>query len=432
MAAFANMVDCCDQMLCGTTPEDIAIASGADGVVDDCVVLRARHDDNLGACRFGADASNQLGAVKFGKVEVEYDDFGTEAADIGECRLAVDGGSNDLEVGLLSQDSCKPLPTHLICIGDEDCGHLCTRSPHLCTPIVNVMVPYQANLSGVESLIGYHWRVTVIPRLRSLVLPILAFLAVAPCFADDLEEAWKNMVMQALYAAGSNDFARAEQLLLKALHEAERFGPSDPRVGRTLNSVGLVYRSEKKYAPATASFQKSLTILEVAYGPESLDVANINYNIGSTLLDDSKFAQSLPYLQKSIDMYSRLLGGQSLKTASAICGVGEAHRGMKAWAEAEKSLKRCGEIREADGGVVNKEFGDAMASLAYVYHQSGKTAQADSTYKLAEGIREKTYGIMSSELANTLEAHAGLLKQLGRDRDAEKNMSLVNAIRRKK
>lgn len=250
--------------------------------------------------------------------------------------------------------------------------------------------------------------------------------------ADEVEDIWKNLVMQALYAAGSNDYAKAETLLVKALHEAERFGSSDPRVGTTSNSLGLVYRSEKKFPLAEAAFQRALTILDAAYGPESLDVANIDYNIASTMVDEGKFGPAVPNILKSIDLYSRLLGGQSLKTAAAMCAAGEAYKGIRDWANAEKYLKRCGEIREADGGIVNKDFGDAMNSLASVYQQAGKTAQADSTYKLAEGIREKTYGITSQELADSLEAHAAVLKQLGRDKDAERDSALASAIRKRK
>src|SRR5581483_10771228 len=150
-----------------------------------------------------------------------------------------------------------------------------------------------------------------------------AFAAVllAPCAraADDLsnsaEDAWKNLVMQALYAAGEKDFAKSEQIFLKAVHEAERFGAGDVRVGTTLNSLGLVYRSEKKYGDANAAFRRALAILDKAYGPESIDVANVNFNVASVAMDEGKQQEALPFLLRSRIVFEKQLGGGSLKTA---------------------------------------------------------------------------------------------------------------------
>src|SRR4051812_11047031 len=90
--------------------------------------------------------------------------------------------------------------------------------------------------------------------------------------AQQVEDAWKDLVMSGLYAAGEKDNVKAEQQLLKALKEAEHFGAGDVRVGTTLNSLGLVYRAQKKLAEAESAFRRSLTILDNTYGPDSIDV----------------------------------------------------------------------------------------------------------------------------------------------------------------
>ncbi|MES1260612.1 MAG: tetratricopeptide repeat protein [Acidobacteriota bacterium] len=269
-------------------------------------------------------------------------------------------------------------------------------------------------------------------RVRTLLcrLAVTAGLVAALAFGDDPDDAWKNLVMQALSAAGAGDYGKAEQVFQKALHEAERFGPGDPRVGATLNSVGLVYKAEKRYTEAEASFRRSLAILEKAYGYQSIDVANINFNIATVLSEQGKAPAALPFLEKSLAGYRRQLGPQSLKTASVLCMIGDAHRLMRDWAQAEGPLKQCAATREANGGVFNGELGDALLSLAIVYDNQGKYALADPRFRLAEKIREKTLGIMSPGLADVLEIHSAMLKKMGREVESAKDAALAAAIRR--
>jgi len=275
----------------------------------------------------------------------------------------------------------------------------------------------------------------MVPKLlRRGVLCALLPVLLGPdriCLAQESDEAaWKTLVMQALTAAGAEDFSKAEQLFQRSLHEAERFGPNDPRMGTTLNSLGLVFKAEKRYADADSAFRRSLAILEKSYGPGSIDAANINFNIAAGLIEQGKQPAALPFLDRSLSVFQQQLGPQSLKSAAVLCMIGDVRRSQKDWAQAETPLRQCAEIREANGGVVNPELAEALFGLAVVYEKQGKSALADPRFKLAEKIREKTDGIMSPALAEVLEAHAAMLKKLGRDSEAEKDAKLAAAIRR--
>jgi tetratricopeptide (TPR) repeat protein len=265
-----------------------------------------------------------------------------------------------------------------------------------------------------------------IPRLAALLT--LGFCSFA--VAQESDDQWKALVMQALYSAGSNDFAKAEQLFQRALQEAGKFGSGDARVGTTLNSLGLVYKSERKFSEAEASFRKALAILEHAYGYDSIDVANVNFNIATVMVEQGKSGLVFPYLEKSLPAYQRQLGPQSLKAATVFCMIGDAHKSLKEWQEAEASLKQCADIRESQTGVVSSDLGDALFSLAQVLERQGKYGQAEPRYRLAEKIREKTSGIMSPALAEALEAHSAVLKAMGKEAEAAKDSALASAIRR--
>ena len=248
---------------------------------------------------------------------------------------------------------------------------------------------------------------------------------------DTVDAAWQDLLNKATeLSADAHDNAQAEQVFLKALHEAEHFGANDVRVGATQNRLGMVYREEKKYTDAENSFRKALTIFEDVYGSDSLDVANINYNIGSLQLAQGKAPGAMSALKKALETYRRLFGDASLKTADALCGVGDSLRMLKAWQEAEIPLKQCAGIREHDGGVLNADFGEAENSLGFVYHHEGKYALADGSFKMAERIRERSKGITSPELAETLEGHATLLREMGRDLEADKDAKIAASIRK--
>jgi tetratricopeptide (TPR) repeat protein len=262
----------------------------------------------------------------------------------------------------------------------------------------------------------------------------VALLAAAPAAraqdAPEAETAWRIFVMEALRAAGAQDYLKAEQALLKALKEAAKSGPDDTRVGTTLNDLGLVYRAERKYSEAEGAYRRALEIMEDAYG-DSIDVGNVNFNIASVMFDQGHKVEALPSLRRTLGIYDRLLGSTSPKTADALCMAGESYRLLKRLSESEESLRRCADIRETNGGILdNPDLADALHSLALTMVGEGKFSAAEPRLRIAERIRERAFGITSVLLAQTMEDHVLVLKELGRDKEALQLAAMSSAIRR--
>jgi tetratricopeptide (TPR) repeat protein len=269
-------------------------------------------------------------------------------------------------------------------------------------------------------------------KVRSLSagIAVLALLTACPPANAQDEKLWKQYMMDAMKSAGDHDYPKSEQAFVKALHQSENFGPSDMRIGSTLNSLGLVYRAEKKYSDAEGAYRRALVIMQAAYG-ESVDVGNINFNIAGVMFDEGRQTDALPYLQKALAIYQRLLGDSSLKTAATLCMEGDAFRLTKRYTEAEAALRKCADIREMDSGLESNDLADALYSLAQTLALEGKLTAADARFGLVEKIREKTLGITDPLLAQTLEDHASVLKALGRDREAGNLTEMAAAIRRR-
>jgi tetratricopeptide (TPR) repeat protein len=248
--------------------------------------------------------------------------------------------------------------------------------------------------------------------------------------AQEAEDAWKDLVTQGQRAAGNNEFPRAEQIFLKAVHEAERFAADDWRVGVTLESLGQVYTAQKKFGDAESAYRRALGIVAKANGDDSVEAANVNVDIANLMLAGSHLSEALVYARRALSSYESSLGGSSVQTAAALCLIGDSLRAMKNFIDAEGPLRRCADIRETDGGIDNTELANALHSLALTYVGEGKYALAEPRYKLAEKIRESKLGLTSPLLAQTMEDHAALLRIMGRDKDAERLMLLSAAIRR--
>jgi tetratricopeptide (TPR) repeat protein len=269
-------------------------------------------------------------------------------------------------------------------------------------------------------------------RLFAAGAALLPALALIPILANaqDPEEAWKSLFMQALAAAGTKDYPQADQIFQKALQEAGRFGPNDSRVGTTLNGIGLVYRAEKKFAEAESAYRRALAVLERTYDVDTIDIANVNFNIASVMFDQGHQTEALPFARVTLVTYEKLLGDTSLKTAAVLCMIGDSLRLTRNFSQAEGPLRRCADIRETSGGMQNTDLADAVHSLALTYVGEGKYVLAEPRFKLAEKIRERMLGITSPLLAQTMEDHAGLLKSMGREQQADKLLVIAEAIRR--
>ena len=218
-------------------------------------------------------------------------------------------------------------------------------------------------------------------------------------YAQEAEESWRDLVTRGQHAAGDKEYARAEQLFLKAVHEAEYFGADDSRVGVTLESLGQVYGAEKKVGEAESVYHRALGILGKTAGDDSIEVASLNVDIGRLLYDNGRQGDALEYARKSLPVYERALGGTSVQTAGVLCLIGDSLRSIKNFGEAEAPLRRCADIRETDGGVDNIDLAAALHSLALTYAAEAKYELAEPRYKLAEKIRENKLGLTSPLLA---------------------------------
>jgi tetratricopeptide (TPR) repeat protein len=265
-------------------------------------------------------------------------------------------------------------------------------------------------------------------RLSFLIVSV--FAATVILAGQQADDAWRDLFTQGQRFVVANDPGKAELALEKALHEAERFGHDDWRAGATLESLGQVYRIERKFGDAEGVWRRAQAIFARANGDDSVEVANVNFELGQMMLEIGHSTDAIVLARKTLTVYEKTFGGTNPKTAAVACLIGDSLRTMRNFSDAEAPLRRCADIREAASGIDSVDLADALHSLALTYAGERKYAQAEERFKLVEKIQEKTLGLTSPLLAQTMEDHAALLRSAGREKEAQRLTVLSAAIRR--
>jgi tetratricopeptide (TPR) repeat protein len=263
-------------------------------------------------------------------------------------------------------------------------------------------------------------------RVRCLSL-CLALGAQAALLAD--QAAWEHDMDTALQAAARQDYAQSEAAFLAAVKELESMNPGDPRLGPTINSLGLVYKAENRLPLAEAAFRRATAYVEKSNSAESIDVANCNLNVGSVLVAEGKYNLAEPFLLKASRIYRRQLGDKSPKTATAMAQMGEMYRNLHDNEQAVSLLKKALDIQETARGIDDPEVATTVNSLAELYASQNQNAKAEPLFKLVMSIRESTAGMDTTEFAAAVERYATVLEKIGRYQDSERHRKLAAAVR---
>ena len=102
---------------------------------------------------------------------------------------------------------------------------------------------------------------------RMILAMLVALNLLAACAQ---ETTWKEFNEAGMEAHKQARYSEAEELLLAALEEAEKFeDPQNARLAATLNNLAVLYRTQGQFAEAEPLYQRSLTIQEKAWGPST-------------------------------------------------------------------------------------------------------------------------------------------------------------------
>ncbi len=124
------------------------------------------------------------------------------------------------------------------------------------------------------------------------IIAILVGLSLLTSCAQEMS--WEGYNDAAVEAYEQARYAEAEELLLEALREAEKFEEQAPRLTTSLNNLALLYLGQDRFAEAEPLFQRSLAIAEKVLGPEHPDMATSLNNVALVYYNQGKHAKAEP------------------------------------------------------------------------------------------------------------------------------------------
>src|SRR2546428_8884116 len=169
----------------------------------------------------------------------------------------------------------------------------------------------------------------------AVVLMGKLFLCLWALVACAQELHWDKSMAAAGKARQEGRYSEAERLFIDAIKEVEGFGPGDPRLPASLNSLAELYRTRSKYAEAEALYKRALAIREKTLGPDHPEGATSLNNLAVLYHDERKNA------------------------------------------EAEALYKRAPAIRGKTWGPDHPDVASRLNNLAGLYHENPKNAKAD-------------------------------------------------------
>ncbi|MCI0349908.1 MAG: TonB family protein [Acidobacteriales bacterium] len=186
-------------------------------------------------------------------------------------------------------------------------------------------------------------------RLSGILVGWLVALGTA---AHAQDKVWDQCMTDASRAAQANQAAQAQQLYEKALSEAQKFGPKDPRLDKTLVAMETLYEGQRNWPKAESYCRQLVSTRERSLGPDHLGYAQTVNNLAVLLALQSKNAESEQNYKKALKIVENALGTENRYTAMILENYAPLLRKLNRTAEAEKVEQQLNNIRKAERELV--------------------------------------------------------------------------------
>jgi len=279
--------------------------------------------------------------------------------------------------------------------------------------------------------------------MNAKIAAALLLISVCPAAraSDDASE-WRRLNREGTRALEKNDFAHAEQLLMKAVAKAEKFGPEDKRYAESFRPLAHAATELHDYQTADLAYtrlayadgkrlgtndlrvaQDLLDYVEIAgftqqfvLGREALDRATTivaqklgKFSRGMGLCyaaraglelqenlpaaADANFQKALELLEgtqtvmhfsgEDMQMKQAYFSPPPIFVANVLNKFAICQRQERKYAEAEASLRRSLDLLEREYGKGSLYLFNGLFNLASVYNDEGKLSEAESAGRRA-------------------------------------------------
>jgi tetratricopeptide (TPR) repeat protein len=151
---------------------------------------------------------------------------------------------------------------------------------------------------------------------------------------------WEHYMAEGAKAYQNGQETNAEIFYLAALEDVQNAGPEDPRLAATLNTLAVLYHTQKKYAQAESLYQRVLKLLEQTVGPDHSTLATTLNNLAVVYEAQDKYAEAAPLYERALALIERTLRPDHPNLAATLDNYADLLRKMQRGPEAESAEAR--------------------------------------------------------------------------------------------
>lgn len=254
------------------------------------------------------------------------------------------------------------------------------------------------------------------------------------------DSTWDTFVNVGERAFDDGNFIEAEEMLGQSLTEAEAFGEADPRLTRSMTSLGKTYLDLSWYEKAEPLFSRALALRTKVQGANSPEVAEVDNCLGMLKQQQALYGQAEEFFKKALAILDQAANSSSKALAEVLSNIGKNFYLQENGEAAIEPLKRAMAIMllNAQQGVekgqtvqLPPEVAEVETNLAWAYLQVGKLQEAATLLQKALAIDTKALGEDHPFVAKILEGLATASQKQGQNESAELFKKQAQAIREK-
>ena len=259
--------------------------------------------------------------------------------------------------------------------------------------------------------------VPAIPKMKPAA-PVLLFLALS--FASAQEARWAQLSQQAEQLRKQGQINQAIPLAQQAVQvAAATFGPNDRRVGLSLDSLGLLYKSLDEFADADSCLRRSLAILKAADGLQSKDAGAVLLNLADLYADHGRWGEAESDFREALTIAVHAYGQNDPHVADVLRDGGSLLIDEGKLQPAASVLRGAIAIYTNAGPAYGAPLAATYNLAGQVVSDAGASKEAEGLFQKAIDLSEKSEGPNSANLATYLANLANVYKDEQRFAEAE-------------
>lgn len=222
---------------------------------------------------------------------------------------------------------------------------------------------------------------------------------------EELSVQWDNLKAEAEKAQAQGDMKTCEAIWHDAMEIAGVFGPNDPKLSYTLESLANVKFMLENYKVAENYYLRSYEIKLKVLGSKHIAIAGSANNLARLYYHLCEYEKAEKFSKMCIGVYEGLMGQDNQNVATSLHNLATLYHVQRKYQDAEPVYKRSLEIKKKILGPDHPETVKLLKSYADLLRSTNRGAEADELSSAAIGLISgtwKTFNIKdSSTLAST-------------------------------